>query len=835
MKKLSGLKTIKRIQIERFFAERVGDANVLAHSPYVREAYRDLSASFAQGGPFQGFTKEEYEAPIQYKAIHDRYFPYFKHYMEQYSYYDVFLMTPDNGDVVFTVTKESDFGQRTAEVESSLRDVWTKAVREKRTVLSDMKPYEPSAGAPAIFVASPILSGESVTGVVALQISIDAINAIMTERTGMGETGETYLVGQDLLMRSDSYLDPKNHTVTASFADPEKGKADTAAVRAALDGKTDTRIIIDYNGNPVLSAYAPVTVGDTTWAILAEKDVAEALCPKDEQGVYFFSKYKEMYGYYDLFLINPDGYCFFTVTHEADYQTNLVDGKYASSNLGQLVRKVIQTGRFGFADFAPYAPSNDDPASFIAQPVVTDGNVELVIALQMSLESIGHIMQQRAGMGETGETYLVGSDNRMRSDSFLDPEGHSVQASFAGTVEKNGVDSVATKEALSGKTGSQVIIDYNGNPVLSAYAPLDVFGNTWALLAEIDEAEVKAPIVHLQILVGMFAALLALLIAGLAAYFAISITRPLDRGVQFLSQVAEGDLTADIDVDQKDEVGMLANAMKSMARKLLAIVDDVRSASENVSSGSHELASTAQSLAQGATEQASSIQEVNSSVDQLAAKIHDNTENAHKTEIISAEAASEAEESSAAIAGAMESLRSIAEKISIIEEIARQTNLLALNAAIEAARAGEAGKGFAVVASEVRKLAERSGNAAAEISQLSTNTVDASDAAGQKIQALVPTIRQTAELVQEIAAASEEQNTLAIQISRAIPELDIVVQNNASTSEEMAATAEELSGQAESLRNTINFFKIEDTGGTSRQTMAITAGSGGRAKLGLPS
>ncbi len=811
LRKLEALSTVKAIQIEKYFEERLGDATMLAADPYVKRAYFDLVGAFEQGGYFMGLTNGKYQAPSGYRSTHDRHAPYFKKYMEQYGYYDIFFLTADKGDVVYSVTKEADFGQRTKEIDSSLRDVWQIAVKEKRTALSDMKPYEPSQGAPAQFVASPIISGSHVVGVVAMQISNDAINGIMTERTGLGETGETYLVGQDMLMRSDSYLDPKHHSIEASFADPVKGRAETEASRSALSGKSGIEVIQDYNGNPVLSSFAPIKVGDTTWAILAEIDVAEAFSPKNAAGSYFFERYQEMYGYYDVFLMNPDGYCFFTAAQEADYQTNLVNGKYASSNLGELTRSVISSGQFGFADFAPYAASNNEPAAFIAQPLVHDGKVELIIALQLSLESIDGIMQQREGMGETGETYLVGPDKLMRSNSFLDPTNHSVKASFAGSVEKNGVDTEASQEALSGTAEAKIITDYNGNPVLSAFTPINVFGTTWALLAEIDESEVMAPIISLEISVGLLALVLMVVVAVVAFAVANSIIKPLQCGVEFSKEVSQGNLAANLEVCQLDEVGELSAAMESMVGTLSGIVLEVQSASDNVSSGSQELSASAESLSQGTTEQAASIEEVSASIEEMAANIDENTHSARETEVIANQVSVDAEKSGTAIAGALESMKTIAEKISIIEEIARQTNLLALNAAIEAARAGEHGKGFAVVAAEVRQLAERSGLAAAEIGELSAKTVEVSDEAGQRLQALVPEIKKTASLVQKIAAASDEQNSGTMQISTAIQQLDKVIQSNASSSEEMASTAEELASQAEMLQQTMSFFNLDET------------------------
>ncbi len=278
---LKTVREIKKNQIESFFAERMGDIKVLANNPFTQSAVNDLQAAFSasggsMGGAFTGKTGEAYDAPDAYRTIHDKYFPIFKQYMDEYGYYDIFLMGADQGDTYFTVTKEADFGQRAGSIDSSLRDVWRLAATQGKIAVSDTKPYAPSADAPALFVAAPVKENGQTIGVLAFQLSIDAINWIMKERSGMGETGESYLIGPDKLMRSDSFLDPDNHSVSASFANPEKGRVDTEAGREAISGKTGEKIIIDYNGNPVLSAYTPVMIGDTTWGLLAEIDEAEA-------------------------------------------------------------------------------------------------------------------------------------------------------------------------------------------------------------------------------------------------------------------------------------------------------------------------------------------------------------------------------------------------------------------------------------------------------------------------------------------------------------------------------------------------------------------------------
>jgi len=308
----------------------------------------------------------------------------------------------------------------------------------------------------------------------------------------------------------------------------------------------------------------------------------------------------------------------------------------------------------------------------------------------------------------------------------------------------------------------------------------------------------------------VFGFLLAVVIGVLTAYFITrSITLPLAMGVDVANKLSKGILTDNIDVAGKDEIGNLMAAMKNMVASLKEVVDDVTTASDNVASGSQELSSSSEEMSQGATEQSASAEEASSSMEEMAANIRQNADNAQQTERIAMQATKDAENGGKAVEKTVHAMRQIAEKISIIEEIARQTNMLALNAAIEAARAGEHGKGFAVVADAVRKLAERSQAAAGEISNLSVSSVEIAEKAGEMLNRIVPDIRKTAELVQEINAASAEQNTGADQINQALQQLDQVIQQNASASEEMSSTSEELASQAEQLKEAIAFFKID--------------------------
>jgi methyl-accepting chemotaxis protein len=331
-------------------------------------------------------------------------------------------------------------------------------------------------------------------------------------------------------------------------------------------------------------------------------------------------------------------------------------------------------------------------------------------------------------------------------------------------------------------------------------------------LRQTDEATNAQYTESRNILVGVSIALV-IISTVVAFWIAIGISRGLTKAINVVRKVSDGDLTETATVTTKDEIGQLLQHVNTMIERLRGVVADSISAAENVSSGSQELSASSEQVSQGATEQASSTEEASASMEQMAANIRQNAENAAQTEKIARQSSTDAEASGAAVSQAVVAMRTIAEKISIVQEIARQTDLLALNAAVEAARAGEHGKGFAVVASEVRKLAERSQAAAAEISTMSSDTVRAASDAGEMLNRLVPDIRKTAELVAEISAACREQDIGASQINEAIQQLDKVTQQNTSASEEMSATSEELAAQAEELQASIAFFKVNQANG----------------------
>jgi methyl-accepting chemotaxis protein len=440
-----------------------------------------------------------------------------------------------------------------------------------RTTVADLKPFNDEL---TMFIGTPIYQEGAQVGILACQLNLAIINTIVQDRTGLGTTGETFLVGEfdeATSLRSDRLLK------VGSIGDPKSG----FDVEEALAGNSGTELKVGSTGIVEITAFAPLDVPGLKWGILTTISAEEAIARQidtdhEDEGLEeldLLGEHNADLGNYDLKMVTSDGLIFYSALHEADYQTNLLSGPYKDSHLAALFQQVLDTKQAAMSDFAPYEASEGQPVVFTAAPMIHHGEVELVVVFQLSLDQINAIMQGREGMGATGETYLVGPDLRMRSDSVLDSERHSVAASFAGSVAENGIDTVSSRAALAGQAGQVVITDYRGEKVLSMYAPVTNHGLNWAFIAEIDEAEAFAPVLHLRnLMIWIFIIALGVVVI-VSLLTAGTLANPVSKLAQVAAAVAAGDLEAKADVTSKDETGLLAKNFNLMVANLHGMME----------------------------------------------------------------------------------------------------------------------------------------------------------------------------------------------------------------------------------------------------------------------
>ena len=449
----------------------------------------------------------------------------------------------------------------------------------------------------------------------------------------------------------------------------------------------------------------------------------------------------------------------------------------------------------------------------------------LLLSDQASIEKLRHERDQQFSHIDEARKRLEETVNSAHGKKLLadiqveEKKYHAMLEKFSLANQTQGHE--AAKEILFGEFVGVT------NGILGSLRELikyqDELMDTAAKEAEVAYHAMRNLLVGLVIGAFAFAIFIALWITR-------SITRPIGEAAAVAGELAEGNLTVKVNVDSKDEVGMLLSSMQTMVAKLTQIISEVNMASDALNNAAGQVSATAQSLSQSSSEQAASVEETTASVEQMTASISQNTENAKVTDGMATSASQQAQEGGGAVKETVEAMKQIADKIGIIDDIAYQTNLLALNAAIEAARAGEHGKGFAVVAAEVRKLAERSQVAAQEIGQVASSSVRLAEKAGALLDEMVPSIKKTSDLVQEIAAASQEQSQGVGQINGAMGQLNKATQQNASASEELAATAEEMGGQAAQLTELMSFFRLDTTAKRSSVVAKVGAGRTARPK-----
>lgn len=630
-------------------------------------------------------------------------------------------------------------------------------------------------------------------------------------------------------------------------------------------------LYIAKNSNPLGSKDALMTAEDDSLYSKSHEKYHSA-----------FRDYLTKFGFYDIFIIEPNtGHIVYSVFKESDFATSLLTGPYANTSIADAFKiansfnnaeQVFQT------DFASYLPSYQDPAAFIASPIFENGQKVAVLIFQMPIDNINAIMTSNekwadVGFGLSGETYLVGSDKTMRNQSrflienkaayvqALKQSGQGVEANIIdakGTsiglqkVASNGVDS-----ALKGSAGFEEYLDYRGERVFSAYAPIKVGGNNWAILSEIDKAEaleqaylLETKMLNISLYITIAIVVIALII-GL--YFARSLTKPLNHLISNLKEIATGgaDLTQQLEeANRDDEIGELGKAFNLFNEFIKDLVIELKQTSECMASSSTQLKGSTVVAMDAASQQkmqtemvAAAVEEFHMSIKEVANNTEQSSRTSEDADTISKQSADFAEEARLQIDKLVHGVESASGVISllsgevdeikvilrVIDEIAEQTNLLALNAAIEAARAGEHGRGFSVVADEVRSLAARTQQSTVEVQNrinalesaagkavssmgsaatMAQSGIDLVSQVRNKLTDVSDVIENLSQMNATIATAANQQKFAADSVSESICSIDEYAQSNAAITEQVKASSEELNNYATNLSSLVGRFKI---------------------------
>ena len=745
--RLVAIRELKRNLVESYFFERMKNLRVMTETPLLSEALRAFDrVSGAVGGG-------------SWREVEQAYGPFLVNFNETYGYYDTYLVSGD-GKILYSVGQAGDLGATLTVGDLADSPAARAFQRGKEGVaFEDFDLYAPAEGEAAAFIAAPVRSGDALLGVIMAQISVDQIDFIMQGPATLGTGVETYMVGPDRLFRSNSVYITERTIVNPAF------RVETEGIGQALEGESGRSVSINYLGEFVLSAWTPVRVHDQRWALVSEMTIADAFVPGAAEGeADFFTRYKEEYGYDDLGLVNPDGFLFYTVEKGPDYRTNLMAGPYSDTNLGRLVRRVMETRSFGMSPFERYEARDNEPAAFFALPLVNQDQVELVVVARLSVALIDAVMQERSGMGETGESFLVGPDGLWRSNSRRIEAGAVLNPEFRLPAE--------TAQAMTRSAGAGVRENVRGRKVLRSWSPLVVSpatgaspGVRWAVVSEVGYDEVQAPIRNLATLTLGFLAAVAVIVILAALWLSRGLTTQVRHINTLFEEIGTGNFQARTPVTARDELGTMAGSLNAMLDNTLTLIQSSEERDAMQSSIMHLLEEIS-GLAEG-----------------------DLTVRAEVTEDFTGAIADSFNDMAEQLGEVVKNVKSVTVQVSATsQDVSASTEDLAETSQRQAAQVESAIAAIDAMAGAIRQVAENAGRLA-EVSERSTaNARDGAEAV-RRTNTAMETIREhvqeTARAIKRLGESSQEVGNI-VQLINDIADRTSILALNASIQAAMA-------------------------------------------------
>ncbi len=543
--KMEAIKLQKQKQISSFFEDHFRKIRAFTDNQQQKEAFSTLSA------------------PAFFAAANKKYSPIYKRWLKDQKL-DSLMMVSVEGQIFYSNDSVVKSGISLKENTGTPEfEAFQKGVQD--ISFTDFVPSPLRNNTPAAYFSIPVKKDKKTIGVLLFHLHNDSFAQILQHDSTLGESGEIYLVGPDGMFRSNSEYYEESTLVNPNFL------VDTESVAEGLAEINGERVIINYRGAYVLSSFMPVKVGDKTWVLIVEIDQVEAMTPRQKgKDSDYFAAYADKYGYPDLYLLDPDGYIFYSAAHNVDYRTNILTGEFQESSFANVVKKVLESQNMVISDMSRYEPAGQNPTAFFAMPLLQDNQVEMVVALRIPIQQINSVMETHSGLSETGDSYLVGPDKLWRTESMRTTNYNVASTLLNADLP---VDTRPVKEALAGNSGTGITENGIGEKVLASWKPFAFQGLRWAIVNEVSQAEISKPVTRLLRTNTMLAA--GGIVAILLFSFLVSgtITRQVGAIMSVISKVEDGDYDTRAEVISKDELGTMASSFNEMIDTTKRLID----------------------------------------------------------------------------------------------------------------------------------------------------------------------------------------------------------------------------------------------------------------------